>query len=113
METKTTTFDTLQQTQIDNSMVPEDSNQEDNTTLAITSDSIKQFEQQDDCKMEVEEGTLIAPDIFCPVDVLDWNKKSSRVSIVEEDDESMFDNMVCDASAKLIPKGFVKSNCTG
>ncbi|KAK1410627.1 hypothetical protein QVD17_37164 [Tagetes erecta] len=120
METKTTTFDTLQQTQIAHSMVPEVSNQDDNNNkLAMNSDLItnefdwsKTFEKQDDCKMEVDDGTLIAPDIFCPADVLDWDKNSSRVSIVEEDDdESTFDSMVCDAGAKLIPKGFLKSNC--
>ncbi|KAD7478521.1 hypothetical protein E3N88_01657 [Mikania micrantha] len=125
MEDQTSTFDTSQETQIDHSMVSEvsdwsnkPSNQE-KSTLAATSalatggfDWNKPFDQQDGCKMEVDGGTLIAADIFCPADVLDWDKKSGRVSMVDEDDESSFDSMVCDSGARLIPKGFVKSNST-
>ncbi|KAI3794445.1 hypothetical protein L1987_37077 [Smallanthus sonchifolius] len=125
MEVKTTTSDTLEESQISQSMASEVSNwsntpsNQENSTPTMTSDFTtggfdwsKPFEQQDGCKMEVDGGTLIAADIFCPADVLDWDKKSGRVSIVDEDDESSFDSMVCDSGARLIPTGFMKSNCT-
>ncbi|KAK9062161.1 hypothetical protein SSX86_019347 [Deinandra increscens subsp. villosa] len=125
MEGKTTTFDTIEESQIGDSMaseVPNSSNtpsNPENITPAVTSDLPtggfdwnKPFEQQDDCKMEVDAGTLIATDIFSPADVVDWDKTSARVSMVNEDDESSFESMVCDSGARLIPKGFMKSNCT-
>ncbi|KAI3798675.1 hypothetical protein L1987_33953 [Smallanthus sonchifolius] len=125
MEVKTTTPDTLEESQIGQSMASEVSNwsntpsNQENSTPPMTSDFTtggfdwsKPFEEQDGCKMEVDGGTLIAADIFCPADVLDWDKKSGRISIVDEDDESSFDSMVCDSGARLIPTGFMKSNCT-
>ncbi|KAJ0703765.1 putative minus-end-directed kinesin ATPase [Helianthus annuus] len=107
MENITTTFDTLQETQI-NSMESVVSNQENSTMIpdAVTSggfDWNKPLELLDDCKMEVEGVTLIGGEMFCPDGVPD----SGRVSMVEED----FDSMVCDSGARLIPKGFVKSDC--
>ncbi|KAM0021935.1 putative minus-end-directed kinesin ATPase [Helianthus debilis subsp. tardiflorus] len=107
MENTTTTFDTLQVTQI-GSMESEVSNQENSTMIpdVVTSggfDWNKPLELLDDCKMEVEGVTLIGGEMFCPDGVLD----SGRVSMVEED----FDSMVCDSGARLIPKGFVKSDC--
>ncbi|KAJ0660091.1 putative minus-end-directed kinesin ATPase [Helianthus annuus] len=103
----TTTFDTLQEIQI-GSMESEVSNQENSTMIpdVVTSggfDWNKPLELLDDCKMEVEGVTLIGGEMFCPDGVLD----SGRVSMVEED----FDSMVCDSGARLIPKGFVKSDC--
>ncbi|KAI7745306.1 hypothetical protein M8C21_017227 [Ambrosia artemisiifolia] len=71
----------------------------------------KPLELLGDSKMEVDGGTPIGGEIFCPVGVLDRDKKTGRVSIIEEDDESLFDSMVCDSGARLIPTGFVKSNC--
>jgi hypothetical protein len=50
---------------------------------------------------------------LCLADVLNLDKNSGRVSMDQEDDESSFDFMVSDSGARLIPKGFMKSNCTG
>ncbi|KAI3518996.1 hypothetical protein L1887_07955 [Cichorium endivia] len=72
----------------------------------------KPLEQHDDCKMEEDGRTLIVADHFCPDGVLDFEKKSDGVSTMDEDDESSLDYMVCDSTSKLIPKGFMRSNCT-
>lgn len=67
-----------------------------------------------DSKMEVDCGeTLTATDFFCSNTVLDYEEKSVTVSTLEEDDESPLDSMVCDSTSRLIPTGFLKSNCTG
>ncbi|XAR73509.1 Minus-end-directed kinesin ATPase [Bertholletia excelsa] len=47
--------------------------------------------------------------------VLDWEKtldQENKVSIMEEDDESSVDSMVCASSSRLIPIGFARPNCT-
>ncbi|KAM0067625.1 putative minus-end-directed kinesin ATPase [Helianthus debilis subsp. tardiflorus] len=63
------------------------------------------MEELHDFKMNVDGETLIGPDV-----VSYSEKKFGGVSTV--DDECLFDYMVCDSSSRLIPNGFVKSNCT-
>ncbi|XP_076916445.1 kinesin-like protein KIN-14R [Bidens hawaiensis] len=104
MEDKTTPFET----QIGHSTASDctsNPSNPDHSTLLMTSDFTasefdwnKPLELHGECKMEVDGGTLISP---------------ARVSIANEDDESAVDSMVCDSTAKLIPNGFKKPNCTG
>ncbi|PWA81113.1 di-glucose binding protein with Kinesin motor domain-containing protein [Artemisia annua] len=55
-----------------------------------------------DCKMDIDK-TLIGN--------LDLGQDSGRVENMDENDESLFDSMVCDSSSRLIPNGFMKSDC--
>ncbi|KAI3747557.1 hypothetical protein L6452_10049 [Arctium lappa] len=125
MEGTATTFNTSDEnheTQISQPLLSqvlnEPSNPENGTfemTPAFTTggfDCNKPLNQQDDCKMEEDGGTLIAADLFCPDGVLDWDKNLGRVSTADKDEESSFDYMVCDSISRLIPKGFMMSNST-
>nr|XP_043632791.1 kinesin-like protein KIN-14R [Erigeron canadensis] len=56
----------------------------------------------------ISEKTLMANDTFCTDHVLHSDEKASQVSFVGEDE---LDSMVCDSSSRLIPNGFLKSNC--
>lgn len=129
MEGKTDTLDPSgenQESQISHASVSEviswsneSSNQENTTSGMIPAftnggfDCNKSLDQHDDCKMEEEGGTLIADHLFPPDGSLDCEKKSGGVSTMDEDEESSLDYMVCDSTSKLIPKGFLRSNCTG
>ncbi|XP_023735541.1 kinesin-like protein KIN-14R [Lactuca sativa] len=128
MEGKTDTLDPSgenQESQISHASVSEviswsneSSNQENTTSGMIPAftnggfDCNKSLDQHDDCKMEEEGGTLIADHLFRPDGSLDCEKKSGGVSTMDEDEESSLDYMVCDSTSKLIPKGFLRSNCT-
>ncbi|XP_024974589.1 kinesin-like protein KIN-14R [Cynara cardunculus var. scolymus] len=75
----------------------------------------KPLNQQDDYAMEGDRGTRgteIVADQFSPDVDFDWGKNLSGMSSMDEDDESSFDHMVCDSSCRLIPNGFMRSDCT-
>ncbi|XP_023766997.1 kinesin-like protein KIN-14R [Lactuca sativa] len=75
-------------------------------------DSQNPFSSQSDYTHEGDKGTPITTDLLQPGGVFDWEKKMSAVSSMDEDDDLSFDHMVCDSSSKLIPNGFMRSDCT-
>ncbi|KAL4569257.1 hypothetical protein LXL04_024893 [Taraxacum kok-saghyz] len=65
---------------------------------------------QGDCTHEEGRGTPI-PNLLQPCGIFDWEKRTNALSLMEEEDDSSFDHMVCDSSSKLIPHGFMRSDC--
>ncbi|KAI3699199.1 hypothetical protein L2E82_43323 [Cichorium intybus] len=68
--------------------------------------------QLSDYTTEGDRGTLIIPDLRQPGGAFNSEEKTSAVSSMDEDDDSSFDHMVCDSISKLIPNGFMRSDCT-
>lgn len=62
---------------------------------------------------EVPETLISDPFVSRVSDFTKICDKQLEIASMDEDEDSSTEYMLCDSRSKLIPSGFIKSNCTG